>query len=368
MKLSPFYWSHLLGTDGGLQPIRFRLRMGLAISLLVMAGSFAGGQRSSAMQSTAPGTHAGIADARIWIPGVRGVLVLDVGPSPWLSKVRPDGVETGLAAMDRPDDLLITAFLQKVNFPASAESCRNDWWPRSRKAKIKRSDVQEPEMKDGIARVEYIVHEFKGRRFEQKVVHAYMGSGNLCAEIHLSKVEFKPEDQRLFEEVLATARLLPDEAGDEQPVMSAELTSYIGKASRYYLQKDYPSAATFYQKALDMEKQKRTLGNGMFRVMVDNLGMAYAISGNLNKAKETFAYGISQDAEYPMYYYNMACIFGEMGKMEEALEQLQLAYKYRANTIPGEGDIPDPVKDDSFRNFAKDDTFIQAVRGMQQKH
>jgi hypothetical protein len=142
MKLSPFYWSHLLGTDGGLRPIRFRLRMGLAISLLGMAGSFAGGQRSSAMQSTAPGTHAGIADARIWIPGVRGVLVLDVGPSPWLSKVRPDGVETGLAAMDRPDDLLITAFLQKVNFPASGESCRNDWWPRSRKAKIKRSDVQ----------------------------------------------------------------------------------------------------------------------------------------------------------------------------------------------------------------------------------
>jgi hypothetical protein len=367
MKLLPFYWSHFLGTGGGLRPIRFRLRIGLAISMLVMAVSFANGQSSSATQSTAPGIQAGIGNARIWIPGVRGVLALDVGPSPWLSKVRPDGVETGLMAMERPDNLLITAFLQKVNFPASAESCRNHWWGQSRKAKIKRSNVLEPEVKDGIARVEYMVHEFKGRPLEQKAVHAYMGSGNLCAEIHLSQIEFQPEDQKLFEEVLATARLLPDEAGDEQPVISAELTSYVGKASRYYLQKDYSSAATFYQKALDMEKQKRTLNNDMFRVVVDNLGMAYAISGNLNKAKETFAYGIGQDPEYPLFYYNLACTFGEMGKMEEALEQLRLAYKYRTNMIPGEGPLPDPLKDDSFRNFVNSDTFVQAVHAMQRQ-
>ena len=100
--------------------------------------------------------------------------------------------------------------------------------------------------------------------------------------------------------------------------------------------------------------------------MVDNLGMAYAFTGKLDKAKEIFAYGISQDPEYPMFYYNMACTYGEMGKMDEAIEQLRLAYKYRANMIPGEGGIPDPLKDDSFRKFVQNEKFVQAVHELQQ--
>jgi hypothetical protein len=68
---------------------------------------------------------------------------------------------------------------------------------------------------------------------------------------------------------------------------------------------------------------------------------------------------------YPLFYYNLACTYGEMGKMDEALGQLRLAYKYRANMIPGEGTVPDPLKDDSFRSFVKNDTFVQAVRAMQ---
>jgi hypothetical protein len=55
-----------------------------------------------------------------------------------------------------------------------------------------------------------------------------------------------------------------------------------------------------------------------------------------------------------------------MGKMDESLDQLHLAYKYKANVVPGES-LPDPLKDDSFRKFTADEHFKKAVHEMQRE-
>jgi hypothetical protein len=304
------------------------------------------------------------------IPGVKGVLELDVGPTTPETRVRPDGKEVQLRAFGRPDKLDITAFLQRVTFPASAEKCRDEWWPGTKKGPFQRDNLQETALKDGIARVEFVVPEFKGIKVRQKNLHAYLGGGDLCAEIHLSKIEFNPEDQRLFEDFLASVKLLPDalSTGDQSrnPSQSDVRGSsyYFGQGSKFYLQRNYPQAAEAYQQALDLEKQKRMLSKDYFRVLVDNLGMSYGISGKLPQAEATFEYGLTQDPEYPMFYYNLACTYGEMAKMNDALTQLGLAYKYKANVISGET-LPDPLKDDSFRRFVGKEDFVRAVREMQ---
>jgi len=41
----------------------------------------------------------------------------------------------------------------------------------------------------------------------------YLGSGHLCGEVHLSKTLFEPEEQKLFDQVLASVKLEHDEAG-----------------------------------------------------------------------------------------------------------------------------------------------------------
>jgi tetratricopeptide (TPR) repeat protein len=92
--------------------------------------------------------------------------------------------------------------------------------------------------------------------------------------------------------------------------------------------------------------------------------MSYGISGGLQQAKVTFEYGLTQDPEYPMFYYNLACTYGEAKNMQQAIEELRLAYKYKANIIAGET-LPDPLKDDSFRLFVNDDGFVKAVTDMQ---
>lgn len=309
------------------------------------------------------GQQASGSKAQLAIPGIKGALELDAGPTNWETHVRPDGKETQLRALHRADNLLITAFLQKVKFTTSAEKCRGEWWPMTAKsAPMKREDLRQSE-KNGIAIVEYVVPEFRGIPVRQKSLHAYLGSGDLCAEVHLSKDQFVPEDQKLFDDVVATVQLLPDVSAAEEHSPNDQ-DRYLTEGSRFYVQHNYAAAAEHYQKALDLEKQNRSLSKSLFRVLVDNLGMSYGLTGKLLKAKETFEYGITQDSEYPLFYYLLGCTYGEMGQKNESLEQLRLAYKYKANVISGES-LPDPLKDDSFRRFVRDKQFVAAVREMQ---
>src|SRR5438552_1931756 len=121
---------------------------------------------------------------RMAIPGVKGVLELNVGPTTSETRVRPDGLETQMRAMNRPDHVSISAFLQKVTFAASAESCRNEWWAGTQKGyKSKRVKLEHltQSSTDAMTRVEFFVQEFEGMPVREQTVHAYLGARDLCA-------------------------------------------------------------------------------------------------------------------------------------------------------------------------------------------
>lgn len=159
------------------------------------------------------GQQTGTGEAQLSLAKTRGVLVLNVGNANW--ETRTNGKETQLRALDRGDHLLITAFLQKVKFPASAEECRAKWWPMTEKsAPMKRDQLRQYE-KGGIAVVDYLVTEFRGNPVRQRVTHAYLGGSDLCAEVHLSKWQFVPDDEKLFDSVLDTVQLQLDQSPAE---------------------------------------------------------------------------------------------------------------------------------------------------------
>lgn len=302
------------------------------------------------------------------VPGTKGVLQMEVGPTTWQSRVRPDGVETQMQAVNRKDGLIISAFLQKVTFEASAEKCRADWWAGTEKGLkkngIKVEDVQKTN-EGNAAVVEFMAPEFNGKKIQQKSMHVYLGSRDLCAEIHMSKTGFEEGDRGLFQDVMTTVKLLPDATPPRKTDgPSPSEIALIGRASRFYLEHNYDMAANVYQEAMDMETQRPALSETMFRVLVDNLGMSYGLTGKLDKAKQTFEYGVSQQPEYPLFYYNLACTYAEMDKGDESLGQLRLFYKKKANMISGET-LPDPLKDDSFRKLVHDKAFVAAVHDMQ---
>lgn len=146
----------------------------------------------------------------------------------------------------------------------------------------------------------------------------------------------------------------------DNPASSKLAMQYMQQGSEYYLQRDYKGAIVPYQKALDLEKQGAKMDKIWWRVLVDNLGMSYGITGDLDKARETFEYGISKDDEYPMFYYNMACTYGEMDNEEKAIEYLRGAYERKENMIEGER-FPEPATDSSFKKFMKSAKFTAAL-------
>jgi tetratricopeptide (TPR) repeat protein len=153
------------------------------------------------------------------------------------------------------------------------------------------------------------------------------------------------------------------EAGKEA---NPETLALMQAASRFYLDRDYKRAIPPYQRALDLEKKERTLNQNLWRVLIDNLGMSYGISGDLKKAKETFEYGLSKDPKYPMFHYNLACTYGEMDDVDNAITYLKSAFENKQNMIKGER-FPDPWTDSSFQRFMNNDKFVGALREMSRK-
>jgi tetratricopeptide (TPR) repeat protein len=154
-----------------------------------------------------------------------------------------------------------------------------------------------------------------------------------------------------------------DKGGADKPVFtgSKEVTALVKEGSTYYMKGDYKKAIKPYQKALDLEKKQPSMDSTFTKVLIDNLGMSYGISGDLAKSKEIFEYGISWDSQYPMFYYNLACTYAEMDKIDSSIVYLKKAFQYKDNVILGE-EMPDPATDSSFKRYLKEEKFIETLK------
>jgi tetratricopeptide (TPR) repeat protein len=198
-------------------------------------------------------------------------------------------------------------------------------------------------------------------------IRAESVSAGTWIDLHISAAsDSASENQRNLESLLARIQIrekAANEASEEAVKSPSESMKLLEDGSRSYLKHDYRAAIGPYAKALELEKKQVTLDKTLCHVLIDNLGMAYGISGDLKRAKETFEYGLSQDKTYPMFYYNLACTYAEMSDADRAIANLRLAFQYKANTLPGE-QVPDPRLDDSFQRFAESERFNNALREM----
>ena len=127
----------------------------------------------------------------------------------------------------------------------------------------------------------------------------------------------------------------------------------------------YAPAAPVYEKALAKLNDDSGSTKTMKRVITDQAGMSYGMSGNVAKARAIFERAVAADPDYPLYYYNLACADAEEKNLAGAKKHLQEAFDRKANAIPGEG-MPDPTQDDSFlpyRNNKEFWTFVQGLSG-----
>ena len=252
-----------------------------------------------------------------------------------------------LLAEDPWTQTTITASIEKALKKGGAKACRDYHWWQIRKIPFSLKDAQLYES-GPMAILEYSLPKVGTTTINQKFINAYMAMDDYWISVELAQSFHDPlrgdNLKSILEHITIDTAYVPTVLED------------FGYGSYYFLKKDYRRAAKHYERVLERKDPGSALNRNSWRALVDQLGMSYGLSGELARAKELFEWAVKQDAEYPMFYYNLACTFAEMGDPEQALASLRLAYQYKQNMLPKET-FPDPKTDSSFKKYPKDKRF-----------
>jgi hypothetical protein len=299
------------------------------------------------------------------LSGKSWAAVLDLpGFSVTTNEVRPDG-RAYLLASNHATWVTVSATLEQGDSSRQSMNCRAEFEAKLKDTTFKHQDSRIWE-EAGKTFMEYTIPDADVGGAD--VAHIQQRNLFVCAlhegvyvDLHLSKVKFVPADEALFTPVVDSLTF-KDIAKDDSTRATAQRPSldYWMAGSAAFAHQDFQRAIPAYAQALALEKQNRALSKTYWYVLVDNLGMAYGITGQLEKAREVFQYGISQEPNYPLFYYNMACYYGEKRDAQNAGVYLKKAFERKANLIAGET-MPDPRSDDSFQELLKQPDFHKLV-------
>jgi tetratricopeptide (TPR) repeat protein len=267
----------------------------------------------------------------------------------------PRGDSVYLFASNKEKNVILSAFLEKAARRGSSKECRDFYWSGMKNSPLKKEQIKIYDLGE-MAIVEYVVPTFQGWETNQKNLFAYLTRGVYWSYIHLSKMKFVPGEEGLFKQILGSVKF-----NDSYNPTALDLFEF-GNLS--FFRKDFPEAISYYRRALELDKHRKNLGREPWLTLVDHLGMAYGLSGDFTKAKQTYEWAISQESEYPIFFYNLACACAEMNKMDEALSNLRLAYKCKGNLLPDQ-EFPNPRSDSSFKKYLKNKMFMAELQKME---
>jgi hypothetical protein len=265
----------------------------------------------------------------------------------------------------------VSVFLEPTTTPPPPEECE-----RSLKATASRNATSTTPLqgvryrKNGDMQIlEYTLPESGGIPLKQRNIFACIPKDDAYIDIHVSKALFTDADQAVVDKLLQSFHIVSHDSSAAaisttggSADSGASLQLFL-KGSRAFKDDKYQESVALYQQALDLEKASPKLEKNLWFVLVDNLAMAYGITGNLAASKATAQYGISKDLDYPVFYYNLACAAAGEDNIAETKKFLKLASDRRNNVISGEK-LPDARTDDSFTTFMKDPDFRAFVSAL----
>ncbi len=210
--------------------------------------------------------------------------------------------------------------------------------------------------------LEFTLPELDGVPTNQKNLFGCLIKDDVFVDLHISKVFFKAADRPIFDALLQSFRFVPREATDT-PVSAGNSLRLFQEGSRYFIAHQYREAIAPYQRAFEIEKSTPTLNKNLWRLLINNLSIAYGITYDLTSARDALTYGVSKDPDYPLFYYNLACVTAEKGDLPDTKNYLKLAFERRDNVIPGET-FPDARVDDSFQKLLLQKVFRQFLNSL----
>jgi len=190
-------------------------------------------------------------------------------------------------------------------------------------------------------------------------VRGFVAPGDICGDLEFYSTHPISDEDASLKKAFRTYRL-----DTNYTPQFADVALY---AQVLFLHHDYSAAAPIFERGLTMVPSDGAPFNSAIlarRVMRDQAGMSYGISGNLTKSRSIFEKGIADDPSYPLNYYNLACADAGEKKLSDARRHLQQAFDRKANVNPGES-MPVPTEDESFLPYKDNREFWTFVQGLQ---
>lgn len=141
----------------------------------------------------------------------------------------------------------------------------------------------------------------------------------------------------------------------------ANIFAYLYLGQSLFRQQKYVESLAPYEKARELETAGAKLTTTQGRILTDQLVMAYGISGDLKKSRAVVQAAIKSDPDYPLNYYNLACISAEESDKTGVLANLSLAFQHKDQMIKGDK-MPDPRADSSFQKYLRDPDFEKLMK------
>ncbi len=252
------------------------------------------------------------------------------------------------------NEFYISITIQKSYKQGDAKECR-DYYVKQMKNALPISITNERQYEINDKPIfEFISDDYNKEQIFRKHIMVFLVHDEFWISIHISKDLLGSNDEYKIEELIKSIRI--NDKFEYTPLLD------MSYGSHYFNLNNYTKAGMFYLKALKRydEMGNKGLDKNQWRVLIDQTAISFRISGQLDGAKTILEIGIKEDPEYPMFYYNLACVYAESDDKQKCFETLEKAISFKTKMFQGE-EFPDPMSDSSFKKYADDSEFIKIV-------
>jgi tetratricopeptide (TPR) repeat protein len=286
-------------------------------------------------------------DYRLALPDHKGQLKWSIDRFKIVeNSAKPNGRELGVRGRDPSGQLTFLAFLfiAPETAPMTSAKCRDEALAQDKKTnatlKVTRTSEIPRQGHLPVALVTYTTGNRDGSITYN--VRGFVATDDVCGDLTFYSSKPISDDDADLKKVFLGYQMDPN--------YTPQFSDIALYAQVLFQHNDYRAAAPIFEKGLTMVPpdgapfKSATIAR---RVMRDQAGMSYGISGDFMKARSIFEKGVTEDPDYPMYYYNLACADAGEKRLTDARRHLQQAFDRKGNVNPGES-MPVPTEDDSF--------------------
>lgn len=276
------------------------------------------------------------------------------------SSAKPNGSEIGIRGRNNARTTLLGfLFLVPEQAPLTSAKCRDGTMNAEKRSNPSVEIQSTAEIKNAgtlpVSLVSYTSRRGDGKTLY--IVRGFIAHADLCGDLEFYSDSPITVDDGALKRMFAGYRL------DEK--YTPTFRDVFLYAQILYREQQFKTAAPMFERALSLLGESHEKDQTMMkRVLTDQAGMAYGVSGDIRKARSIFENAIAKDPNYPLYYYNLACADAEEKNLAGAQKHLRAAFDRKANVLPGEK-MPDPTTDDSFLPYRQNREFWSFLESLQ---